>query len=422
MVVDIAPCLMPTIKLILDQRRIKSDGTYPIKLRIFHQHKALAMATNISVACQYWNEGAESVKKSYPNHELINQKLLEIKNEAIRKILEIKKEYPQGYDHNVLFNQFRPGAAANTTSTPITLLSFWEEHIQRMTKAQQYGNLRTHKITLDTLRKQIDLNVPFDAVNYSFLKNIETILLERSLKVNTISVYLRALRAVYNQAINNGVITGEHYPFKAFKIKSERAVPHILPLEELRRLFHLDLPDEHPLHKTLLLAQLSFLLGGINFTDLCRLTPMNINNGRIIYTRSKTKKIMSIILLPQTTELLHKINSNDTATLCAVLNASQLNAKDKLPYIIRDKNKQFNKKLLRLSKLINSPIAIRSYTFRYTLANLCKKLGYDISLISELLGHSYGMAVTTGYLQAYDKDQLDNMLRHVIQVIYSPGE
>ena len=413
---------MATVKLVLDKRRSRADGTYPILLRIYHERRSLAISSKISVQPTHWNESGEVVKRSHSQYVHYNSKLQQIKNEAFFKLAELAATHAQGYSFSELVSYFKEDDIASAPPKRYTLQSFWEEEIKCMQRAHKYGNLRVYKMALDVLKNECNLDIPFEDVNYSFLKHLESSLLHRNLKINTISVYLRALRAIYNQAINKDIICASKYPFRKFKIKSEKVAPHVMTIDELQRFFQLQLPANHPLYKAWMVAQLSFLLGGINFTDLCLLKKSNISNGRVIYTRSKTGKMYSICLLPKTEDIIDSIIQSKSPTLLNILNADDLSHPERLPYIIRDKNKQYNKKLLKLGQLINCSVHIRSYTFRYSIANVCKRLGYDISIISELLGHSYGSSTTSGYLIAYDRELLDNMLVKVANVVINNNQ
>ena len=47
-------------------------------------------------------------------------------------------------------------------------------------------------------------------------------------------------------------------------------------------------------------------MGGINFTDIAMLTQENIEDGKLIYIRQKTKKTIVLPLLPQANEIIDK--------------------------------------------------------------------------------------------------------------------
>jgi site-specific recombinase XerD len=347
---------------------------------------------------------------------LANSRLSELELELKAKIHSLCTQFPSGFTYDQLKVFIHKGDVSEECA-PITVQSFWKQELQHLINSRRFGSARVYKFSLDLLGKEMPLNIPFESVSYSFLKEIESKLLNRGISPNSIGVYMRSFRAIYNLAINKDVVNASYYPFRKYRIKSEKTVPHILPLEHLRQFFQLNLDANHPYYKSWLLGKLSFLLCGINFTDLCLLTADNIKNGRIIYKRAKTKKLYSILLLNETAEILDTLRVSNNPSLCAVLQPAELTSGEKLPYIIRDRNKQFNKQLSLIGKIIGCDINIRSYTFRYTIANLCKQLGYDIGKISELLGHNYGLAVTLGYLLAYDKKELDQMLQHVYDVV-----
>ncbi len=143
--------------------------------------------------------------------------------------------------------------------------------------------------------------------------------------------------------------------------------------------------------------------------DLFQLTEKNLKSGRVIYKRSKTKKIYSIKLLPQAEEILNYFRSKKASTLIGWLSEEELSNTTRRPYFLQQKMDLLNNHLKKIGLMIGSNEPLRSYTFRYTIANLCKQMGYDVQLIAELLGHSYGNKVTGIYLEPYDKSLVDEM-------------
>lgn len=67
----------------------------------------------------------------------------------------------------------------------------------------------------------------------------------------------------------------------------------------MRKYFALSLPKDHTFYHSWQLGKLMLMLLGINFTDLIMLQGENIRHGRVIYTRSKTRKQYSVRLLPE---------------------------------------------------------------------------------------------------------------------------
>ncbi len=57
---------------------------------------------------------------------------------------------------------------------------------------------------------------------------------------------------------------------------------------------------------------------------------------------------------------------------------------------------------------------LTTYVFRYTYANIARKLGYSKDLIAEALGHEYGNSVTGIYLEQFDLEVVDSMNEKII--------
>ena len=66
------------------------------------------------------------------------------------------------------------------------------------------------------------------------------------------------------------------------------------------------------------------------------------------------------------------------------------------------------------SKLVLPPIT--TYTARYTWATLALSIDTPIEVISQALGHSYGQAVTLGYIMP-DRRKVDEANKKVIELL-----
>lgn len=55
---------MATAKLILDTKKARKDGTFPIKLAISHKSKTSHILANLSIPKTYWDNGR--IKKTCP--------------------------------------------------------------------------------------------------------------------------------------------------------------------------------------------------------------------------------------------------------------------------------------------------------------------------------------------------------------------
>lgn len=404
---------MITLRLVLDTRRQKANGTYPLVFRINCGGVTRDIPTGFSTALNYWDAKSSRLLKTHPQFSYLDTKLREQELEYLGKILEFEKAQHGPVEIQVL----KEYLCNKQEVIPATVKNFWQLEIDTLIKNNRAGNARVNQQALNVLDKEKSLDIPFTKLDYVFLKQMESAMLSRGTKLNSIGVYMRALRAVYNQAINADLVEYTYYPFRKYKIKKETTLPHPISQVEMQRYFNLDIPNTSTLYESWLLGKLIFMLGGINAADLFQLTEKNLKNGRVIYKRSKTKKLYSIKLLPQAEEILNYFGAKNCSTLIGWLSEEELKNKTRRPYFLQQKMHLLNNHLKKIGVMIGSKEPLRSYTFRYTIANLCKQMGYDVQLIAELLGHSYGNKVTGIYLEPYDKSLVDEMNERVAKRI-----
>ncbi|MBP6460187.1 MAG: hypothetical protein KA264_08835 [Crocinitomicaceae bacterium] len=87
----------------------------------------------------------------------------------------------------------------------------------------------------------------------------------------------------------------------------------------MKRYFALNLHHHHPIYKSYTIGKLMFLLRGINYKDLVKLTQQNIINKRIVYERSKTKTVYSIGLEVEIKNLLGNLTIGKSKNLIGIM-------------------------------------------------------------------------------------------------------
>ena len=399
------------LKLVPDKRRKKQDHTFPLIFRISFKGQTRDIKTGYSIKDGDWSTKANFIKSTHPAFAVLEPRLKELKLEYLSKLAEYEKA------NQIINLQEAKEFLISVPKKQVTVYSFWSDEIEAIRKANRFGGALVYKDALMALNKIKSLDVPFERIDYSFLKEIETEFLNRGIKQNTISVHLRTLRAIYNKAINAKVVSYEHYPFRSFRIKKGATIPRVISLIELKQYFNLNIDKTSHLYESWLLGQLIFMLIGINFKDLVMLLEANIKADRVFYKRAKTNRFYSIKLLPKAQEIISNFRKEENVTLLGRLTKVELEDKARVSLIIKQKNKTFNEHLAKLSSMVGCKEKITGYVFRYTWANLAKQCGYSRDLIAEALGHEYGNRVTGIYLQGYDLELVDEMNERIISAI-----
>lgn len=143
-------------------------------------------------------------------------------------------------------------------------------------------NERTKQIYQETLNK---LNLyasqcVFSDVTLSWLRLFDSHM-AKTCETNTRAIHMRNIRAVFNNAINEDLVSQNSYPFRKFKIKKEATIKRSLTVDQIRTLR--DYPVQPHQERYRDLFMLIFYLIGINIVDLLRLQHRNFINGRIEY-------------------------------------------------------------------------------------------------------------------------------------------
>ena len=218
--------------------------------------------------------------------------------------------------------------------------------------------------------------------------------------VNSRSIHLRNIRTIFNFALNHQLTTAP-YPFRQYKIKSAPATPIALTLEQMRKLWRYQ-PQNEAHAYALDIWKLSFALIGINMADLAQLR--SISQGRINYTRQKTGR-------------LYSIKVENVAKTLINAHRGKIYLVDVLEHYksIHVATNMINRHLKEIASELGLP-AITIYTARYTWATLALSIDTPIEVISQALGHSYGQAVTLGYIMP-DRRKVDEANKKVLNLL-----
>ncbi len=400
-----------TYKLFLDQRRLKETGIYPLKVRITFNRKHKEVPLNITLHTKDWNEETQKVKASHPNSKLITVKINQTLNEIQEKALRFETT------EKVYSVEDLAGTGSNDKN--ITFKSFADQEIESLIKAGRVGNAITYRTATNKLITFTGRNgLRFEQIDYKLLDSFTNSMLADGMTMNAIASYMREIRAIYNKALKAEVVELKYYPFTKYKIKTTKTISRALTIEEMKKIIQLEIEPNTTMWNSRNYFLLSFCLIGTNFTDLFKLTPASLQNNRLIFSRSKTKKIYSIYMQPKALEILNHYfkPDSDLDYLLPILckGDSPLTVKKKALQAIKTTNEY----LFRIAEACKIKQNITTYYARYSHANICKGLGYSKDIIAEALGHSYGNSVTSIYLDDYDLEIIDAANAKVIAAVF----
>jgi len=130
----------------------------------------------------------------------------------------------------------------------------------------------------------------------------------------------------------------------------------------------------------------------------------SISQGRINYTRQKTGRLYSIKVEDAAKSLIKAHKGKNYLVDIAERYKS-----------VHVATAQINKNLKDIASELGLP-PITTYTARYTWATLALSIDTPIEVISQALGHSYGQAVTLGYIVP-DRRKVDEANKKVLALL-----
>lgn len=400
---------MVSIKLILDRRKAKSDGSYPIYFQICHNRKTTTRSTKIYVNECDWDDQKKLILKSHPLYKALNTKLKKGLANLQSQLLLADDEKVKEYLTPVV-------QIKESVQIKKTVYRFAQDLIDQLKSESKTGNAWVYESTINALKAyHPNDDLYFENIDYQFLTQYNSFQVKRGVKHNTVYLYLRTIRIFYNKAIKLKIVDKALYPFDDYKLRPEKTRKRAVEKELIKSIKNLDLQVDTPIWDNRNYFILSFYLIGISVVDLCLLTKDNVKGSRIIYKRRKTGKWYDIKLHPEAEEIINYYSGPSKYLLPIADDKAETD--ERLMRGIKYKTKIINKYLNQIVKKLKIDQTVTTYTARHSWAIIAKKAGFSIELIAEALGHEYGNRTTAVYLDNFDQAVIDEANRTVISLL-----
>lgn len=256
-------------------------------------------------------------------------------------------------------------------------------------------------------------DIKLEELTSNLMKDFQVYLIGKGLKMNTISLYNRVLKAVYNYALDEEIIHEDKRPFRKVFTGAEKTRKRTLGKDTLKKMVRADLKGDVSLEFARDMFLFSIYMQGMAFVDIAHLRKSQIKNKCLVYRRSKTNQCLKIVIQPFAREIIDKwmVDAKDCPYLFPILYNPLKRQEIRYDTALRMQNKRLERLALRLG----IEEAFSSYAARHTWASLAKWSGVNDTVICEAMGHS-NLATTSIYLASLDPDVIAAANRKTLSV------
>ena len=408
-----------SITIYLDIRRPRKTGIYIAKIRVYSGtlERTEHYSTNIKLTpkefelCICKNPKGEYIP--------IAQTLNDIKNNAINVAKEI---IPFSFEK---FEKALYSAPTNKAD----VFDCFNLAIEENKSHGRLGNADNYQNSLNSIRKFTEsrgnkkvTSLLFSEITTSWLQSYEEYMKLNGKSTTTVSMYVRALRAIFNNAIEKGDITSKIYPFgkekSKYKVSSVKKVKKTLKQAELKLLFEAKGSEEQLRAKAFFFF--SYNCSGMNFKDIANLTYGQMDGNRLKFFRKKTENTtseqteISVYLTPFAHDVIKQYGTKKESANSFIFNIinKEMSAEEKQK-AIKNFTRSVNQGLKKLAKYVGIDENISTYYARHSFSTNAIKSGASMELVSEQLGHA-DLKTTQNYFSGFEDDSIEDLTKKLM--------
>lgn len=379
-----------------------------IVYHILHERRMRQIETDLRIYPTEWDTCKSAVVSNPESERMVSvcsiRDQIRYDMERLTKIIQRFDCYGMVYTADDIVNEY------HRLGREYTIFTFMETMVAEF---RQNGKLRkseTYQTTLNSFRRfRHNADIMLDSVDSRVMEGYEAWNRQRGLAQNTISFYIRILRAVYNHAVEECIIDNRR-PFRRVYTGIDKTVKRALPIRIIRKISTLDLSASPNLDYARDMFMLSFMLRGMSFIDMAYLQKSDFHDGRICYRRKKTGRQLSVEWTEAMQRITDKYPINETSYFLPIIHSNEGNVRN----IYRNVGYNINHNLKTIARMIGLRMPLTLYVARHSWASIALEKGVPLSVISEGMGHD-SETTTRIYLAELDNSVVDKANLRIIE-------
>ena len=291
------------------------------------------------------------------------------------------------------------------------ILTYIQSFIARLDKVQNARKIEVYTTTLNSFKRFTKgEDVAFSKFSGRLMEDYEKFLHLSGLTMNTSSFYMRTLKAVYNRAVNEGIVP-DRKPFRSVYTGIARTVKRAISTEEMSRIKTIEIED-NGVRFARDMFMFSFYTQGMSFVDMAYLKPSDLKGDHLVYRRKKTGQELTVRWSQAAQDILNLYPPCNDKYMLPIIKKPGNNERNQYRY----KQYVVGCGLKRISDALEMNRTLTMYVARHSWASIAHLMDVPTAAISRSMGHN-SEKTTKIYLKSIDTSSIDDANDRVINAI-----
>ena len=308
---------MATVKVKLRPSSV-NDKAGVSYYQITHNRRTLHITTKLRVHPTEWDADECEMVTSATSRSMI-QNRIDSDVVLLRRIITDLDGSGMDYSVEDIVNRYK------SPQSHILVLDYMRTQIEQLRATNRLGTAKNYEKTMCSFGEFLgDVRLPLSALTEQVITDYNSFLIQRGLVRNSVSFYMRVLRAIYNKAVRQKLIEQQH-PFTEVYTGIDRTRKRAVSESIIVQLHRLELETGTPLALCRDMFIFSYCTRGMAFVDIAYLKKSNLQNGMICYARRKTGQLLSVRIEPSIQRIIDRYVDSDSPYVFPILTSLDAN-------------------------------------------------------------------------------------------------
>lgn len=378
--------------------------------QIIHNRVVRQIYTGVALFPCEWNAEDSSVVVPGDCDEERRAFLTSLRDDLSSRVSRLSSIIDRLDKEGIAYNADRVVELYKAPDTGDSFISFAEDLVEKLAQSGSMQMAGKYATSLSSFKRfRVNRDILLRKLDAVLISEYENWLKKSGVCRNTISFYMRNLRAVYNRAVENQLVQ-QSFPFRHVYTGVEKTAKRAISLQSIRRIRDLDLMTSPALDFARNMFLFSFFTRGMSFVDMAYLRKKDLKNGILTYRRRKTGQQLLIKWEKCMQEIADKYDTGTSEYLLPIIKRD-CDVDDRRQYIYAAHN--VNRALKIIGNKLGLSATLTTYTARHAWASIARSKNVPLSVISEGMGHD-SEATTRIYLASLDTAEIDKANKLII--------